>query len=558
MNQNIQVAIYARVSSERQAEAKTIESQLTALRDYVRTAGFVLPSEREFIDDGYSGSTLVRPGLEQLRDMVAAGLLDKLFVHSPDRLSRKYAYQVLLVDEFTNCGVEVVFLNRALTQTPEDNLLLQVQGMISEFERAKIMERSRRGKRHAAQVGRVSVLSGAPFGYRYIPKSDGADQGTYQIILEEARVVRQVFAWVGAERLSIGEVCRRLKQAGEKTRSGKTQWDRSVIWGMLRNPAYKGTAAFGKTHTEPMSPRLRARRNGSLTPKRARSSSKVAEAEWTLIPVPALVDEALFAVVQEQLTENRVRARIGERGARYLLQGLVMCAECGYAFYGMLRNRSGPDGQQRHYGYYRCTGSDANRVGGERICSNKQVRTDLLDEAVWQQVRNILVEPQRIAEEYERRLASSLTEAGEKELTAVQAQVKKLQSGIERLIDSYTEGLIEQKELRPRLERLRERIAHLEGEERQLSEEVRVQNELRLITSRLEEFAAKVQAGIDEADWQTRRELIRTLVKRIEISVTEVKVVFKVEPAQNTSSSTADKSLQHCRRRSRAAFFGLK
>jgi site-specific DNA recombinase len=120
--------------------------------------------EQECIDDGYSGATLVRPGLERLRDVVAAGGIARLYVHSPDRLARKYAYQVLLVDELQRAGVEVVFLNRELGQTPEDELLLQVQGLVAEYERAKILERRRRGKRHAAQAGSVSVLSAAPYG----------------------------------------------------------------------------------------------------------------------------------------------------------------------------------------------------------------------------------------------------------------------------------------------------------------------------------------------------------------------------------------------------------
>src|SRR5437667_5384636 len=166
-------AIYARVSSERQAQAHTIESQVAELREKVTADGLELIEELEYIDEGYSGSTLVRPGLERLRDMVAGGMVDRLYVHSPDRLARRYAYQVLLVDEIRRSGVEVIFLNRELSQTPEDDLLLQVQGMIAEYERAKIIERNRRGKRHAARLGSVNALSCAPYGYRYVTKQEG-------------------------------------------------------------------------------------------------------------------------------------------------------------------------------------------------------------------------------------------------------------------------------------------------------------------------------------------------------------------------------------------------
>jgi site-specific DNA recombinase len=324
-----QVAIYARVSSEQQAEAHTVASQVAAVRERVAADGFTVSEAMQFLEEGYSGATLVRPALERLRDVIAAGSVDRLSVHSPDRLARKYAYQVLLVDAFRRAGVEVIFLNRALGQSPEDDLLLHVQGMIAEYERAKIIERHRRGKRHAAHVGAVNVLSGAPYGYRYVTKYEGGGQARYEILPDEACVVRQVFTWVGCDRLTIGEVCRRLTRAGEVTRTGKTVWDRSVVWGLLKNPAYQGTAAFGKTRLEPLRPRLRAQRHRPVQPRRAVSVSDVPPADWITIPVPALVEPAVFAAVQEQLQENKRHARQSRRGALYLLQGVLQCQHCG-------------------------------------------------------------------------------------------------------------------------------------------------------------------------------------------------------------------------------------
>ena len=400
----IQAVMYARVSSEQQAEAHTIASQVAALRERVAVDGLSVSEAMQFLDEGYSGATLVRPALERLRDVVASGSVDRLYVHSPDRLARKYAYQVLLVDEFRRAGVEVIFLNRALGQSPEDDLLLQVQGMIAEYERAKIIERHRRGKRHAARIGAVNVLSGAPYGYRYVTKYEGGGQARYEIIPDEARVVRQVFAWVSQDRLTIGEVCRRLTQAGELTRTGRTVWDRSVVWGILKNPAYQGTAAFGKTRLEPLRPRLRAQRNRPVQPRRAVSVSDVPPEDWLPIPVPALVEPEVFAAIEAQLQENKRHARQSRRGALYLLQGLLQCQHCGYAFYGKRLSPSARKGKPRAYAYYRCLGTDAYRFGGERICPNTQVRTDLLDLAVWQEVCSLLAHPERLAEEYRRRL----------------------------------------------------------------------------------------------------------------------------------------------------------
>jgi site-specific DNA recombinase len=240
-------ALYARVSSEQQAQAQTIDSQLAALRERIAREGALLSPEHAFIDAGYSGSTLIRPALERLRDAVAAGEVQRVYVYSPDRLARKYAYQVMLVDELQRAGAALVFLNREIGQSPEDELLLQMQGMIAEYERAQMLERSRRGKRHKAQRGSVNVLGGAPYGYRYVTLAEGGGEARYDIVDEQAQVVRQIFDWVGCERLSIGEVRRRLTAAATLTPTGKTWWDRTTIWDILKNPAYHGQAAFGKT-----------------------------------------------------------------------------------------------------------------------------------------------------------------------------------------------------------------------------------------------------------------------------------------------------------------------
>jgi site-specific DNA recombinase len=537
----LRVALYARVSSEQQATAQTVASQLAELRARIAADGLVLAADDAFVDEGYSGATVVRPALERLRDLVAAGSLGRLYVHSPDRLARRYAYQVLLVEEWQRAGVEIVFLNRALGETPEDALLLQMQGMIAEYERAKILER------HAAQVGAVSVLSGAPYGYRYIGKHDGGGAARYEILLEEARVVRQVFDWVGRERLSIGEVSRRLRQAGERTRTGKTVWDRSTVWAMLKNPAYQGTAAFGKTHETEMQPRLRAQRGRSLQPRRAHSTVDVPAEDWQMIPVPALVSAEVFATVAAQLTENRQRARQGQRGARYLLQGLVVCARCGYAYYGKPVSTSSAHGKPRHYAYYRCVGTDAYRFGGQRVCDNKQVRTDLLETAVWAEVCTLLEHPQRVIDEYQRRLQNPEQDPGHSDRATVAGQITKLRGGMGRLIDSYAEGVLTKAEFDPRIIRWKERLAHLEAQAAELADAAALQSDLRLIVGQLEDFAAQVQGNLADVDWATQRAMLRAVVKRVEVDQGQVNVVFRIAP-QSEGSGSDTGFLHHCGR----------
>src|SRR5437867_1412478 len=281
-------ALYARVSSDRQKEQHTIGSQVTALIQYAETHGYVVPSEWQFQDDGYSGATLLRPGLEAARDLAAQGHIEAVLVHSPDRLSRKYAYQVLLAEELARRGVQLVFVHGPSGATPEDALLVQFQGMIAEYERAQILERSRRGKRHRAHPGAISVLAGAPYGFRYVKKSDTA-AAYYEIVEAEAEVVRLVFESYIRQGLSINAIAHRLNEREIPTRTGTTRWERSTVWGMLRNPAYSGHACFGKTEVRPRQRVTRPLRQRGRIPTRTSSTPERPRQEWIEIPVPALV-----------------------------------------------------------------------------------------------------------------------------------------------------------------------------------------------------------------------------------------------------------------------------
>jgi site-specific DNA recombinase len=541
---DLRVAIYARVSGEQQAKEDTIASQLEALTQRVASDGFACEPELCFVDDGFSGDFLIRPALERLRDQAAAGAIDRLYLLDPDRLSRKYAYQVLILEELTRCGVEVVFLRNPIGRGPEENLLRQVQGMIAEYERAQIMERCRRGKQYAARHGSVNVLSGAPYGYRYISKHEGGGQARYQVVAEEARVVRKIFEWVGHERCSIGEVCRRLQRDGIPTRTGKSAWDRSVIGSYLRNPAYKGTAAFGKTRAGNLKPqRLRPQRGRPEQPRRPVARVDTPSEEQTLIAVPGLVSEELFGAVQAQLEENRRRRRDRPGGGRYLLQGLVVCKRCGYGCYGKPVSRASAKGKIP-YAYYRCTGTDAYRFGGQRLCWNKQVRTDVLDAAVWEDVRRLLSEPERIRAEYQRRLQGTETGPGHEveHLNKMILNVKKL---ISRLIDAYGDGLLDKSEFEPRIVAARGRLARWEEEREQRMGEATREAELRLVIGQLEEFARRVSQELQEPDWATRRAIVRALVKQVEIDEQEVRIVYRVSPSP-FEGRPQHGCLQHC------------
>jgi site-specific DNA recombinase len=277
---------------------------------------------------GLNGATLVRPGLEKLRDLAAEGQIQGVLIHSPDRLSRKYAYQVLLSEELARHGVDTVFLKAPQTATPEDQLLVQFQGMIAEYERAQILERSRRRKRHRGQQGQVSVLSGTPCGYRYVRKT-GDSAAYYEVIEVEAAVVRMVYERYTLGAMSIGAITRLLNDRGAATRKKISRCERSTTWAMLRKPAYKGTAYFGKTRITQRQRITRPLRLRGSVAQRNSANHERPQSEWIEIAVPAIVSEETFALAQELLQSDKGRSS-RRTIAPSIAQGLVSCKTCRY------------------------------------------------------------------------------------------------------------------------------------------------------------------------------------------------------------------------------------
>jgi site-specific DNA recombinase len=522
------VALYARVSTEHQEKQSTIDSQIAALGERAKRDGHVVVAGDIYADAGYSGSTLVRPALERLRDRAAEGALDVLYVLSPDRLARRYAYQVVLIEELARHGVQVVFVTGPQGRGPEEELLVQVQGMIAEYERARILERSRRGKLHKARTGQVNPLSGAPYGYRYVCKTE-SEPARYQPLLHEAKVVRSVFQWLVEEQCSLRSITKRLMAEGIPTRTGKALWRPGAVGGMMRNPAYMGLAAFGKTEPVPPMKLLKPPRGRTGMPRNEKSSCRrKPESEWVRIPVPALVSAETFAAAQEQLERNSQLAARNARGERYLLRGLVTCAKCGYGYYGRTNGRRRQrDGQQ--LGYYYCFGSDRRSFGGQPVCANRPVRVDHLDRYVWESVAEVVREPDRVAAEWTRRGAEGGTVA---ELRRERDELARVQTGQEqtlrRLQDAYEAGAFELAELTDRTRRVRERLRR--GREELTEAEARLKQtvEVHALAGKLSGFADQVRSGLGRLDWSGRQQLIRTLVSHVEVDEEAVTIVYRL------------------------------
>src|ERR1700757_4413200 len=515
--------IYARVSSAGQKKDETIGSQTAALRTHAAELGLEVPEEWMFTDEGYSGATLVRPALERLRDVVAGVDVDVVLCYSPDRLARKFAYQALLIEEFARAGTKVEFVKGPRGDSAEDRLLVQFQGMFAEYEKAQILERYRRGRAHRAKTGSVNVLSGAPFGYRYIRKTDHTGPA-YEIVEHEAMLIAELFRRYADDGASIAELTRWLTAQSAPTRTGKHRWDRSVVWGMLRNPAYAGRAVFGKTMVVHESPGLNrvARLQGRSTPRATRTVDRARD-QWTEIPVPAIVSADTFDRVAQRLADNK---RFASRNSTTpsLRQGLAACASCGYGYY-----RTSTRTTNKTIHYYRCLGTDDYRYEGGRVCANKPVRADYLATVVWDHITGMLADAQLIRAEIDKRLqtakSSDPTVAQRKRLETALA---KAQTGIAAMIEAFGEQLITIDELRARMPDLRARETNLRNQIQALDSQLADLEGYLALAADLEGFLTHLRTNAKVATVDERRRVLRLLVKDVLIAAEKITIRHRI------------------------------
>ena len=518
-------ALYARVSSDQQREQNTIASQTQALLDYAQGHQYTVPPEWRFEDEGFSGGTLVRPGLERLRDLISEGTIQTVLIYAPDRLSRNYPYQVLLLEEFARGGAQVVFLNAPAADTPEQRLALQFQGMIAEYERAQIAERCRRGKRHRAKAGLVNVLSSvAPYGYRYVRKSPTA-QAYYEVVESQAQVVREIFRLYTVEGQSMSSIARGLNGQQIPTHCRKGAWLSETVHGMLKNSAYQGRAYYGKTQPAPPSVRRTrpARLKGAYAPRSPGKCRRPAE-EWIAIPVPALVSAETFALAQERMQLNKA---LSPRRTQVpsVLQGLLVCEQCGYGLY-RANGRPTPAGVRYHY--YRCGGLDRHRAEG-RVCQARPVPVEHLDQLIWEQVWQLLSQPELVQAEIQRRLQEHRQSSPvEQRRGEVSRELARVQEQTDKLIDAYQEGLMDIKELRGRVSELKKRQGALEKEEQSLSLQAVERDRLLELTTSVERFMEQLKESAQSLDVLQKQRIVRLLVREVVVGQNRVTIHHSV------------------------------
>lgn len=476
MPTEIRAAIYGRVSSDLQEKEQTIRSQLEGLRKYVLERGYVIAGE--YIDDGYSGATLDRPGLDRLRDALRIAEMDVVVFHSPDRLARKAVYQGLVLEEIEKAGVRVEFLNYPVDDSPESRMLLGMQGLFAEYERAKIMERTRRGKLHRAREGAL-VGGHAPFGYRWI-KRDEASRARLEAIDYQAGVIRRMYRLLVDEQLSTRAIARRLTHEGVSTARGAVQWQPTAVSRMLTNPVYKGS--------------YRYRQSGQ---------------EEILIPVPSIVDEPTWQAAQVQLTANSLYSSRNNRRHRYLLRGLVRCPRCDGTYTGYT---------QRGYSAYRCNRVHWGSSSTGQKCSSGTIPASSLEKAVWSAVSGALQSPEILLDGHHNLLeTSNSANALEHERKQVKLGLKQTQAQQDRITKAYVNEVMDLTRYKLEMDRIRARSKELEGISHDLDRRSDQERDSKSALRHLESFCHRVADGLDNMSFEERQQLLRLVVDRVTV-----------------------------------------
>jgi site-specific DNA recombinase len=502
----------------RQAQAQTIEQQLERLHAHRASQGEPVDERNIFRDAGYSGANLSRPGLDQLRDRAALAEFDCVVVTAPDRLARKYVHQVLLLEDLQGHGCRVDFLERPMRQDPHDQLLLQIRGAVAEYERTLICDRMRRGRLIRLRAGQLLPWSRAPFGYRLDPEHP-RDPACVQLDPAAAALVPEMFAWYLQAGATVHSIALRLTQMGVLTPTGKPRWNVASVRGIVKNPAYTGTAYGNRTRIVEAT-----QRKSALLPVGPgfRYRSRPRE-EWIGVPVPALISLEIFDRVQEKLAEKLARnQQCSPRNNThfpYLLRALVSCGRCRL---GTTARTMTPSGQA----YYVCQGrSNALRRAQGRRCTARYLPGRALDDLVWQDLCTLLLEPDHLAAALRRAHGGHWLP---QELQARQATLRhaltQLDTAQQRLLDAYLAEVLPLPAFERKRHELTCRQEALQQQQRHLDAVAQQHVTLSAVAQSLEAFCAQVRDGLHCASFQQRRALVELLIDRVIVTDGDVEI----------------------------------
>jgi len=522
----MRIAVYVRVSTRNQADQHTIEQQLERLYSHIQEHGWDLAIENIFRDDGYSGSTLHRPGLDRLRDQAAMNAFDLVLVTAPDRLARKYVHQVLLIEELEQRGCQVEFLDRPMSQDPHDQLLLQIRGAVAEYERTLISERMRRGRLSKYRAGTLLPWTRPPYGYRLHPERPRDPTGV-RLDPAEAAVVAEIYATYLEDGVGLISLAKKLYAQSIPSPTGKLRWGLSSLRGILTNPGYTGQVYACRMRYR--SPKIR--RSATHPIGHPHDTAVIApREEWIPVAIiPAIVSQEQFDLVQGKLAKNQSFASRHNTTHQYLLRALVSCGICHLSCYA--RTVSG-----KSYGYYVCTGKeDAVQARTTTKCPSRFIPSQQLDEMVWQDLCDLLTHPEMIAQAMQRSQGNGwLPQELQSRLENLRRGQVSLEQQLNRLTEAYLSGVIPLAEYERRRKEIEERQQALENQWIQIRMQANRQKELAGLVNNIEDFCQRVQTGLAIASFEQRRKLVELLIDRIVVTEAEVEIRY-VFPTSRSS-----------------------
>ncbi len=412
--------LYARVSTDEQARSGySLAQQLEALKSYAAREGYEVLEEVQ--DPGQSGASLERPGMDRVRDLVAAGGVSVVLAQDRDRFAREPAYLFYLREEFAEHGTALRALNDRGDGSPEGELTTGILDQIARYERLKIAERSRRGKLRKAREGKVIAAKRPHYGYRYNEARDG-----YVLDGETMSIISRIFRMVGTEGVAIRGVKRTFEREGLPTPEGGHTWGQFFIREAIRDDIYKphtheeikALVAKGQMSAEVASRLDPEKRYGiwwfnrrktktyqeavsGPEGKRYKKRVKITqrpEKEWIAVPVPESgVPREWVDAAREAIADNAKPSQNDKRSWE-LSGGIARCRECGWAMVTQT-TRSGTSRKAHHY--YVCSRVKVNYAYSS--CSNgKCHRADRLEPMVWDYVSGVMKDPEQLRADLDR------------------------------------------------------------------------------------------------------------------------------------------------------------
>lgn len=496
----MRVVLYARVSSQRQEVEETIETQIMAVKDFVKANNHTII--QEYRDDGWSGTIIARPALDQLRLDATKRLWDGVVVYDPDRLSRKFAHQELVIDELQTKGIEVLFVTTPPVKNEGDKLLYGVKGLFAEYERSRIAERFRLGKLRKAREGHV-VTSHAPYGYAYIPKQ-GEKHGYFEIIPEEAEVVRMIFRWIAYDCMTIRQVVKKLQDLGVKPRkSTRGVWNNSTLVTLLRSETYYGQAHFNKTvGIVPENPKNLEKYRRTIKSSRKNKD----KADWVFIPCTPIIDKPLFDKAQKQLQINYEHSR-RNRQHEYLLSNLIRCT-CG-------ATRTGEGAVRGKHLYYRCS-DPVIQYPLPRKCYIGGINARITDQLVWDNVKQLMSKPDLIKAQVARHFAQkNIAIDRTVDINKIQNDIDKLVTEEDRYSKAYGQEVITLDQLQRFISDIRLKKVTLEQRLAQFTKDQQKTPSVKPTDDQIQSFCQKVVDKLETLSYEKKRRIVLKVVDHI-------------------------------------------